>query len=158
MMTVKTYTNIQPNSKHRVRLSTKSNENLEAWGPLIKSGQVPRQVSLELGYGVSRFILTGVRFVLTAKPNYAILKMQEQFTANIKYIFHAPNPGERLVPAKPGECGFLIGDIMKDLESDGYYHKCESCGYRFNYISDYCPDCGGEDIEEDGIILSYENE
>ncbi len=42
------------------------------------------------------------------------------------------------------------------MESDGYYHRCQSCNHRFNYLSDYCPECGSEDLEEDGIIESYE--
>ena len=43
----------------------------------------------------------------------------------------------------------------ENLESDGYYHICLDCNYRFDYITDYCADCGGENIDEDGVIEEY---
>lgn len=38
------------------------------------------------------------------------------------------------------------------LESDGYYKICRDCDYEFDYITDYCPNCGGEDIEDGELI------
>ena len=54
-----------------------------------------------------------------------------------------------------GMINFKEGNEMEDLESDGYYHLCKSCNHRFDYISDYCPNCGSEDMKEDGVIFDY---
>ncbi len=41
------------------------------------------------------------------------------------------------------------------MKSDGYYKICMDCKFEFNYITDYCPNCGGENVEDNDIIFDY---
>jgi hypothetical protein len=34
------------------------------------------------------------------------------------------------------------------MESDGYIYYCRDCHSEWKHIDDYCPECGGENIEE----------
>ena len=38
------------------------------------------------------------------------------------------------------------------LESDGYWHYCNDCGARWDYLDYYCPHCGSGDIDEGHLI------